>query len=71
MKFRKASCKRVLEAAKRAYANKTKESQKLDSHVFWKIANNVFKKGKSSIPLCLVAICCFLLLIKQNCLLKT
>ena len=40
VKFRQASnrCKRVLEAAKLAYANKTKESitsQKLGSHDFW------------------------------------
>ena len=40
VKFREASnhCKRVLEAAKLAYANKTKEpinSQKLGSHGFW------------------------------------
>ena len=44
--FRQASnhCKRVLEAAKLAYANKTKESntsQKLDSPGFWQIANSV------------------------------
>ena len=43
--FRKASnrCKRVLEAAKLAYTNKTKESitsQKLDSHDFWQIDNS-------------------------------
>ena len=40
VKFRQASnsCKRVLEAAKLAYVNKTKESitsQKLGSHDFW------------------------------------
>ena len=54
-KFRQASncCKRVLEAAKLAYANKTKESitsQKLGSHDFWQIANSVLNKGKSAIP---------------------
>ena len=54
-KFRWASnhCKRVLEAAKLAYANKTKESitsQKLGSQHFWQIANNVLNKGKSAIP---------------------
>ena len=54
-KFRQASscCKRVLEAAKRAYANKTKESitsQKLGSLGFWRIANSVLNKGKSAIP---------------------
>ena len=40
IKFRQTSncCKRVLEAAKLAYANKTKEritSQKRSSHLFW------------------------------------
>ena len=55
VKFRQASnrCKRILEAAKLAYANKTKESitsQKLDSHDFWRIANSLLNKGKSSIP---------------------
>ena len=53
--FRQASnhCKRVLEAAKLAYANKTKKSitsQKFGSHDFWQIANSVLKKGKSAIP---------------------
>ena len=46
-------CKRVLEAAKLAYASKTKESitsQKLGSHDFWRIANSVLNKGKSAIP---------------------
>ena len=55
VKFRQASnrCKRVLEAAKLAYANKTKESitsQKLGSFDFWRIANSVLNKGKSAIP---------------------
>ena len=55
VKFRQASnrCKRVLEAAKLAYATKTKESitfQKLDSRDFWRIANSVLNKGKSAIP---------------------
>ena len=55
VKFRQASnhCKRVLEAAEVAYANKTKESitsQKLGSRDFWRIANSVLKKGKSAIP---------------------
>ena len=54
VKFRQASnhCKRVLEAAKLAYANKTKESitsQKLGSRDFWRIANSVLNKGKSAI----------------------
>ena len=49
VKFRQASnlCKRVLEAAKLAYANKTKESitsQKLGSREFWQIANSVLSK---------------------------
>ena len=46
-------CKRVLEAAKLAYANKTKESitsQKLGSRDFWRIANSVLNKGKFAIP---------------------
>ena len=55
VKFRQASnrCKRVLEAAKLAYATKTKEtitSQKLGSRDFWRIANSVLNKGKSVIP---------------------
>ena len=48
--------KRVLEAAKLAFANKTKESitsQKLDSRKFWKIVNSVLNKGKFAIPLLL------------------
>ena len=53
--FRHASnrCKSVLEAAKLAYATKTKESitsQKLGSRDFWQIANIVLNKGKSAIP---------------------
>ena len=55
VKFRQASncCKRVLEAAKLTYANKTKESitsQKLGSHDFCQIADSVLNKGKSAIP---------------------
>ena len=55
VKFRQASnhCKRVLEAAKLTYANKTKDSitsQKLGSCDFWQIANSVLNKGKSAIP---------------------
>ena len=55
VKFRQASnrCKRVLEAAKLAYANKIKESitsRKIGSHDFWRIANSVLNKGKSAIP---------------------
>ena len=55
VKFRQASnrCKRVLEAAKLAFSNKTKESitfQKLGSQDFWRIANCVLSCGKSAIP---------------------
>ena len=55
VKFRQASnrCKRVLEAAKLAYATKTKESitsQKLGSWDFWRIANSALNKDKSAIP---------------------
>ena len=57
--FRQASnhCERVLEAARLAYANITKEfitSQKLGSQDFWRIASSVLNKGKSVIPLLLV-----------------
>ena len=55
VKFRQASnlYKRVIEAAKLAYANKTKESitsQKLGSQDFWRIASSVLNKGKPAIP---------------------
>ena len=55
VKFRQTSnrYKRVLEAAKLAYANKIKESiasQKLGSRDFWRIANIVLNKGKFAIP---------------------
>ena len=54
VKFRQANncCKRVIEAAKLAYAAKAKESimsQKLGSQDFLQIANSVLKKGKSVI----------------------
>ena len=54
VKFRQASncCKRVIEAAKLGYANKTKESitsQKLGCRDFWQIANSVLNKCKSAI----------------------
>ena len=45
--------KRVLEVAKLAYANKTKDSissQKLGSQDFWQIAKRVLNEGKSAIP---------------------
>ena len=55
VKFRQVSncCKIVLEAAKLAYATKTKESifsQKLASQDFWWIANSVLNKSKSAMP---------------------
>ena len=54
VKFRQASnfWKRVLEATKLGYANKTKEfipSQKLGSWDFLQIANSVLNKGSSAI----------------------
>ena len=72
VKFRQASncCKRVLEAAKLAYANKTKQSitsQKHGSCDFWQTANSVFNKGKVIPPLFNPEV----LLKRQNCLLKT
>ena len=55
VKFRQASNgrKRVLEAAKLAYATKTKESntsQKCGSRDFCRIANSVLNKGNTAIP---------------------
>ena len=55
VKFRQISNRRksVLEAAKFAYANKTKGSityQKLGSRDFWQTANGVLNKGKATIP---------------------
>ena len=55
VKFRQAinPCKKVLEAPKIAYGNKTREfitSQKLGSLDFWQIANSFLFKGKSAIP---------------------
>ena len=74
VKFRQASnrCKRVLEATKLAYANKTKESitsHKLGSRDFWQIANSVLNEGKSAIPPLFNGP--EVHLIKQKCLLKT
>ena len=46
-------CKSALEAARIAYANKTKDSitsQKLGSRDFCRIANSVLNKDKSAIP---------------------
>ena len=76
VKFRQASnhCKRVLEAAKLAYANKTKESitsQKLGSCDFWQIA--IVFSTKINLLYLLYSTgwkCCLLHLIKQNCFLK-
>ena len=67
-------CKRVLEAAKLAYANKTKESitSRLGSCDFWRIANSVLNKGKSAIPPLFNGVEVLSSpSIKQNCLLKT
>ena len=55
VKFRQASncCKRILEAAKLAYAAKTKESitsQILGCQDFSRIVNSILSKGKSAIP---------------------
>ena len=54
VKLREVSnhCKRVLDATKLAYINDTKgsiTSQKLGSWQFWRIANSVLNKGKSTI----------------------
>ena len=46
-------CKGILEAAKLAYNNNTKESitsQKLGPQDFWQIANSILKKVKYAIP---------------------
>ena len=55
VKFRQASnrYKRLLQAAKLAYTNKTKEfitSQKLGPRDFRRITNSVLNKGESAIP---------------------
>ena len=77
VKSRQASnhCKSVLEAAKLAYVNKTKESvtsQKLGSQDFWQITNSVFNKGRSDVPPRINSLeILSSVLIKQNCLLKT
>ena len=54
-KFRQVTkrYKKVLEAAKLVYANKTKgsiTSQKLGSWDFWQISNSVLNEGKSAMP---------------------
>ena len=67
--------KRVVAAAKLAYATKTTESitsQKLGSRDVFQITNNVLTKGKSTIPPLFSGCRCYPLhLRKQNCLLKT
>ena len=55
VKFRQASnrCKRIFEADKIAYANKTKESinsNKLGPRNIWRINNCVLNKAKPAIP---------------------
>ena len=66
IKFQQANnhCKRVLEAAKLAYANKIKNftSQKLGSQGIWRIANIVLYS--------MVQSCCILHLVKQIYVLK-
>ena len=77
VKLRQASnhCKRVVEAAKLAYANKTKESitpQKLGSQDFDELL--IVFSTKINLLYLLYSMaqrCCLLHLIKQNCLLKT
>ena len=77
MKFNQTGShfKGVVEAAKLAYTNKTKESitfQKPGSRDFWRIANGVLNKDDSGYLLYIITMrCCRLHLIKQNCLLKT
>ena len=78
VKFRQASnrCKRILEAAKLAYANKTKES--INSH---KLRSQDFRGKFPAAPSTKVNLlyllysttrrCCLLYLINQNCLRKT
>ena len=65
-------CKKVLDAPKLAYADKTKESitsQKLGSCDILQIANSVLNKGKSAIPPIFNGPeVCLLLWIKKSCL---
>ena len=76
VKFRQASnhCKRVLEAAKLACANETKDcifSKKLGSWDFWQ--NAIVSSIKVNLVYFFYSTahsCCLLHLIKQNCLLK-
>ena len=77
MKFRQASnwCKRVLEADKLAYANKTRVYHFPETWFTQLLANSylVFStKVNLPYPVCLMTLrCCLLHPIKQNCLLKT
>ena len=69
-------CKRVFEAAELTYANKTKEfiiSQTPGCRDLWQIANSVLQKKTNLLYFLYLTTwrCCFLYLIKQNCLLKT
>ena len=53
LKLYRLKCKRVLEAAKHAYNNRTKTfvtSQKLAFGEFWRIASSVLNNGYSAIP---------------------
>ena len=52
VKFRQASShyKYALEAAKLAYANKTKESITSQKDVSWRIANSILNKGRFALP---------------------
>ena len=59
-------CKRVLEAAKLAYANKTKESNSGELLIVFSTKVNLLYLLYSTTQRC-----CLLHLIKQNCLLKT
>ena len=75
VKFRQTSnrCKRVLKAAKLAYATKTKESitsQKLGSRDFWRIVFST-KVNLLYLLYSMDRRCCLLHLIKQNYLVKT
>ena len=44
------SCRRVLDAAKLAYAKKFDFSQKLSYHDFWQMSNILLNKAKSAMP---------------------
>ena len=80
VKFRQASnhCKKVLKAAKLAYANKSKESitsQKLGSCNIWQMTYSNLNKCKSAMPPLFsdfdLLICYLLHLVRLSCLLKS